>query len=264
MKYSCKKCCYYTDRKSSFDRHLISNKHTTNNKIIDETAESIKLNYEKRLHDMEKEKFKEFEKLTKELLEEKDKIIKILSNVVDGANGYANQQLSVIKYLVKNHTDAPSLVCYNDFSKIKMGNENKFIKTIIYYYCSNRLVKYLSECIVKEYKKDNPQEQSMWTSDTSRLTYIIKELMKDNTSIWLMDKKGIKVKNYIIKPLLNYLKTEIVNYSSNIMYDKNINIEEQTMNIIKGIDLIKIIDNGALENSILKEIAHILPLNIKI
>ena len=44
--------------------------------------------------------------------------------------------------------------------------------TLVYNYENKNLHKYLGDFIIGHYKKDNPSEQSMWSSDVSRLTYL--------------------------------------------------------------------------------------------
>lgn len=81
-------------------------------------------------------------------------------------------------------------------------------KDLIFYYKKNKLDKYLGDFIVKHYKKDNPELQAMWNSDTERLNYFIRELyniknnqieLKDtneNQKIdiqWIVDRKGLKM-----------------------------------------------------------------------
>ena len=55
-------------------------------------------------------------------------------------------------------------------------------------------------------KKDNPSDQSIWSTDTSRLTCIINELVGDETQ-WRTDKNGEKFKKLVITPILEYLKS---------------------------------------------------------
>jgi hypothetical protein len=64
-----------------------------------------------------------------------------------------------------------------------------------------KLIPYLGDIIIKYYKKENPKDQSIWNSDTTRLNYLIRELI-DTELTWTCDKAGLKVNEFIIIPLL--------------------------------------------------------------
>src|SRR5207249_8087833 len=118
-----------------------------------------------------------------------------------------------LTYIATNYKTAPALQALDDYSQIQQKyNDSKFIETLIYNFNHNKLDKYLGDMIIKFYKKEDPSQQSLWNSDTSRLTYIIKELLNNNNSDWLVDKKGIKTCNYIIDPLLQYIDVIIKKY----------------------------------------------------
>lgn len=130
-----------------------------------------------------------------------------------------------MSYLLLNYNNAPILTELEDYS-IMSKNVNYLIKELIHYYRKDKLDKYIGDFIVKQYKKDDPELQAMWSSDTDRLNYFIRELinnkdvpseidqdMNKNKKInkassklqWIVDKKGVKMTKYIINPLLNYI-----------------------------------------------------------
>ena len=144
---------------------------------------------------------------------------------------YNISKLSIKNYLQQNHPDAPALEGLPDYAKIKYieddeedkdntdnnnkNNNNKidgFIDTLVYNQNNSCLNKYLGDFIVQNYKKEDPAQQAMWSSDISRLTYVIKELLATKKSTWNHDYKGIKTKTYIIDPLLKYIKDYIDEY----------------------------------------------------
>ena len=84
-------------------------------------------------------------------------------------------------------------------------DKEKFIEEITYQYYNKSLSNYLGDIIVKHYKKKDPEKQSIWNSDSTRLTYIVRELFTDDKIDWLVDKKGIKTTNYIITPFLKHI-----------------------------------------------------------
>ena len=205
----------------------------------------------------------EIVKVKEEMVKAKDEIVKILTNelesyksLVNGAGGIVEQTMSVISYLTKNYNNAPPLVKFENCAKIKdKDNVNDYIENLCYYHKNDLLIQHISQCIIAEYKTKDPSKQSLWSSDTSRITYIIKELIKDNTDNWLFDKKGIKVCNYIINPLLTYIREELSSYIRNIdINDRNVDLEKQTEILMIANAVIHSIDNNTLKHNILRVI----------
>lgn len=183
------------------------------------------------------------------------------NNSVNGNNNNnITYNISIKNYLQQNYSDAPYLTGINDPSKITYDEEyDEFIDVLVYNYNNSNLNKYIGDFIIANYKKNNPSEQSMWSSDISRLTYIIKELLANKKSIWNHDYKGTKIKTYIIDPLLQYIKKYIDDYwIKNIDSFKTKNLDQinkmnNTYNVIYKIK--KIIDNDILSTDIVKYIA---------
>ena len=69
----------------------------------------------------------------------------------------------------------------------------------------NTMCEEIGKTIIEVIKKDNPKEQSLWCSDVARLSYFIKDIVdkNKNASEWKTDKKGIKMRDLLVKPLLN-------------------------------------------------------------
>ena len=117
----------------------------------------------------------------------------------------------------------------------------------------------MTKFIVSYYKKEDPSEQSIWSSDVSRLTYIIKEFLDSKKSVWNHDYKGIKVKFSIINPILQHIKTKIEEYWINnikkITKAKVNELEKYNMIYITLVKIKKDIKNDVLSYEILKFIA---------
>lgn len=129
---------------------------------------------------------------------EYDNKTQISNNLVEYSD---NDELSSNDDSIDNSDVSDELSSEEDF---------KFLEILVNNYKSKRLCQYLGDFLIKYYKKQDPQEQSLWNSDTSRLTYFIKQLLNDNaSSMWIMDKKGVMLTNTIIVPLLKYIKTYI-------------------------------------------------------
>ena len=95
---------------------------------------------------------------------------------------------------------------------VSIKEKEKFVEKIAQYYRKRQINKYLGDIIIKHYKKKDPKDQSIFNSDTTRLTYIIRELFDNQTIDWTVDKKGIKTTNYIINPFLEHIKELIREY----------------------------------------------------
>ena len=98
------------------------------------------------------------------------------------------------------------------FFDISIKDKEKFVEKIAKYYRKRKISKYLGDIIIKHYKKKDPKDQSIFNSDTTRLTYIIRELFDNQTIDWTVDKKGIKTTNCIINPFLEHIKELIREY----------------------------------------------------
>ena len=168
-------------------------------RLISYQQEIIKYQYQLKL--------KEFEIKNKYLKQQNNE----LKNFIKSGKHGNTYNVSVKNYVQQNYPNAPVLESLDDYAKIEYDDDN-FIDTLTYNYNNKCLHKYLGDFIIKYYKKDDPTKQSMWSSDTSRLTYIVKELLVNNKSIWNHDSKGIKTKNYIINPLLKYIRICIDNF----------------------------------------------------
>ena len=60
--------------------------------------------------------------------------------------------------------------------------------------------------LVTHYKNtEDPSQQPLWSSDTSRLNFILKQVVGDSSE-WINDKKGIKFNKLVIKPILNKVR----------------------------------------------------------
>ena len=180
--------------------------------------------------------------------------------------------VSVKTFVCNNYPDAPPLASSNDYSKLKFDKLNKelttsipedeleneaAISTIINRFKHKILHKYLGDFLINEYKKENPEDQSMWNSDASRLTYVIKLLMDDNSSAWKADPKAGTIKNNIIVPLLEYIKQFITTYTAHCVRNLQKN-PETFITLMENIKSAKLIDdnitNGNLASNILKYI----------
>jgi len=205
-----------------------------------------------------KEKYKELEK-EKRIWEEERRVY---LRLIEGAGVLANKSMSTLSYIIANYNTAPKLDKVDNYGMIEYDNKNKKINLydmIFTHQNKNTLHKYLGEFLVSMYKKENPEEQSVWVSDASRLTYIIRELI-DKTPDWNIDKKGVNTKKCIINPFLDYIRIMLVKYNNKNALDKHLDdgihrMKQRMDNLNLSSAIIFDIKNNILGPKILKYIA---------
>jgi len=181
-----------------------------------------------------------------------------LKAIVNNTGSIIKTSVSTMAYVINNYKDAPALESLKDYSAIQYEQDNTvFIENLIYEHNSNKLHVYISDFIIKTYKKDDPTQQSLWNSDTSRLTYLIREIITINKVDWKVDKKGIKTAKFIIEPILEYIDTQVRNYVQSYEVNHKISAKEaerQMMKLKSGMEIIKSIETKVLSDEILKYI----------
>lgn len=70
----------------------------------------------------------------------------------------------------------------------------------------------IAKIIVDEYKKRDPQEQSIWNSDITRLTYLLRLQDVNNKEMWKIDKCAVKTKTLIIEPFIFNTRVQFNDY----------------------------------------------------
>ncbi len=275
--YTCLQCNYESNDKSNYGRHMSSWTHirNTSNSIQNNTKESK--NDDKYLCDCGKyfshrsslyrhkktckdNKDEKIDNLTNKV-EELANAVGLMAELIKNNNHTTNNfNISIKSYIQKYYPGAPILYEPNDYSKLTYDNA-ELIDILLYKYKHKCLHEYLGDFLVDYYKKEDPAEQSVWSSDISRLTYIVKEALANKESIWNHDYKGVKTKKCIIDPLLQHIKKYIASY-----WEKNLQISmkspidvdalakrQEKYNITYAIETE--IDNGSLANDIIRYIA---------
>lgn len=275
MPYECLPCGYFTNDKSNYNKHLKCKNHEK--KMNDNKSNSNKCDYCNKTFSTHSNLLKHENKCVSKLLKIKElelelkyanKQIEILKkNLDEDKKNTTIYNVSIKKFIQQQYSDAPPLEGLENYAALKFEEEyesedsmeDEFISIISYNHTQNSLHQYLGDFIVKYYKKDDPKQQSVWSSDVSRLTYIIKELLDNKQSIWNHDYKGVKTKSYIINPLLQYIKKILNDYwVANIDNFKNLDVDylNKLFTIFKSIhEIKKEIDSGRLANTIIKYIA---------
>ena len=221
-------------------------------KVIESKDKEI-INYKKEIEN-NKENYKEKEEHYKKEIEYYRKLLENAGNIL------LQKSISTINYVSNSYNTAPKIEILEG-NKIKLleNNHNKLIELIMYNHNHKKLNKFIGNYIITAYKKKNPEKQSLWNTDSSRLTFVIKELITNKSSKWKVDKKGVKTKKYLINPTLEYIKKMLENENISLinkMEDTYRNNLEEIIEKVRIIaDINKNIKDGILSNEILKFIS---------
>lgn len=143
-------------------------------------------------------------------------------NMTDNSINTTNMS-NVVKYVNQNYINAQPLEMLQsaqakNLLMAQTTKEHSVEELMIYYYDKRTLDKFIGKIIKSEYKKDDPEIQQFWTTDVSRLSFLVRRVMKENDKMWINDKKGILVKKYIITPILVEVKGMIDKYQKYCKY----------------------------------------------
>jgi hypothetical protein len=294
MKYYCKVCEYKTELKADYEKHLFTLKHKNNIKKqykcpecntflnarstyyshlkkcnLDNSNKDLKIQLLVANHEIETLKLKnECEKVKNECEKEK---VKILKSVVKNSNSttktalkISSKSISAIKYVNENFKNAPKLETLTDFNMMGYNIEDKIEKkklvdNLLYHYRQNSVHKIFGDHIVSLYKKDNLENQSMHTTDTSRMNYIVRGSKNGNNLKWYIDKNGVMVCDIIIEKLISYFVDVLKWYQTSLindMLEEPNNIQLDTKNKVENIlGMLINVDSGQLIKDTNKYIA---------
>lgn len=243
--------------KDEFEKYKINKENELVTKLSEEQLKNENNILKEKIKNYENEK-KHYETHIETLKHENQ----FQKQLIECAGGIINKSMNTMSYLLLNYNNAPQLKELTDYSIISK-NTDSLIENLIFYHKKGKIDKYIGDFLVLQYKKDDPKLQSVWSSDTERLNYFIRELTNiPNTIIqepkdtlkWLIDKKGIKVMNNIIDPLLNYIHDIGVDYINR--KDKEINKMEtnDALDLLSKMQEIGNINCGIKNKSISKNI----------
>jgi hypothetical protein len=151
---------------------------------------------------------------------------KLLNLATDNAI-VAKKSMSVMGYALKNYNNAPPIKLLEDdkvnnvLSKLliyddngKKRTEKSIEEVILFHHKQSTLSKILGDLIVRIYKKSDPSKQSLWSSDVTRLTFIVRDIIGNSKqSKWIVDKKGIHFTETIVDPLMEKIKELLTDYN---------------------------------------------------
>jgi len=258
-KYVCNACNLDFKHHSSYYRH----KKICN---FDKNKENLEIELKLKLEFAEKEKeiFKKLEQEKSELLNNFMTNANVLLNKANDntkitAQAMQTVSVSALKYANEKFKDTPALLPINNFNinNLSFDDENdkkQLIEILLYNAKQKSLDKLLGDHIIKCYKKDNPEEQSFHTTDSSRLNYIVRELI-ENALIWSVDKSGIKICSSIVKPLIEKCINLLLDHQKELLDDMSNGNYDNKDSITAIISILMSIDRGSLECDINKYIA---------
>ena len=263
--YKCKDCNTIFSFASGLSRHKKDRCIKDKSDSIENIKEQLEKDFEKKLKAKEVEKEKEIEKALQtqkiNFLEQQVKELKAyINSTKPGNNTNTTYNISVKNYIQQIYSDAPYLIKLDNYALLKNEEEEKegiddFADVLVHQYKHKRLHTYLGDFVIKQYKKEDPAEQSLWNSDVSRLTYIIKELLANKKSHWNHDFKGLKTKNYIIQPLLEYIQNYCIAYNEACDLDKDqIQNERYCHKITEKLNILGNIINDITKHTLSEEI----------
>jgi len=161
------------------------------------------------------------------------------------------QAITNYTYISNAYPNTPALEGRKSYANLLESTERTLMEILTMYYKDKRIISFIGDYIIKYYKKKEPKDQSMWSSDIARLTYIISSCAAQGTS-WTYDKKGTQMKKIVIDPALNYIRQYCYDFCQNNSKKTTSKILEQ---MLAANEIIQYIDSGKLADDIVKYIA---------
>ncbi len=112
---------------------------------------------------------------------------------------------------------------------------------------ADKLLDFMVQTILCYYKKDDPLMQAIWSSDTSRLIFIIKKAVtcdEIKVSKWITDKNGVELKRNVVTPFIQHIKKLISSHCAKLkrlMKKADLDSKEMTEHKYQQESVIKIL-----------------------
>jgi len=261
--YECDLCGLKCSRYSSLVRH----KNSCSNKKVAELVN--KLNEKTKEHDIAiRIKDKELDLKDNQIDELKSDLI-YYKNLIKtaGVGSGAKITTNVQSLIVSKHDDAPAIE-YAKPNLLKFNSKDSYENSLflINRYKDNTFTMFVGKCIVAACKKEDPDEQSIWSTDANRLTMFIKKMMDDDSK-WISDKKGVQTTKYLINPILKKIKEMLIDYNKHL-YSQINKLPQHEVDYYNDImihcrELVHFIEHEKLADEILRYMAPRLTYEIK-
>jgi hypothetical protein len=192
-----------------------NNNNTINNKTkINDKLDDIKNDINTMSNNMNNVKHEIKEEIKEEIQNSKKEVVTVVNKAITKAS-------SLIKYLMENHRSVPPLkkitknqcipILRLDYNCPEEEGDYSLQKLFVRDYSKNMFVSNIAKSILKMINYKESDKQPIYNTDSSRYNYVV----KITGNIWNEDKSGIKFTDYIIKPLLKYIRDLVEEYIEN-------------------------------------------------
>jgi len=255
---------YWQHRKKTHTENNINNINIKKNKIksinINNKLDDMNTNMTKNINNAKNEIKNEINDVKEEIKNSNKEVVTVVNKAITKAS-------SLIKYLMENHKSVPPLKkikkheCIDklriDYKCPENKNDYSLQINMIKDYSKNLFIPNIAKTILSIVNNKDTEKQPIYNTDCSRYNYVIK-ITSNN---WDEDKSGIKFTDYVIRPLLKYIRDLNEEYIENIlekvdMYRQNY-YENEKLVYLKN-DAYKFdleLTNDYLIKPILKELA---------
>lgn len=193
-------------------------------------------------------------KMQKAMIKKLESDESFYKNMAIGMGILAEKSQSNLTYAIRNYSNAPAMVngSIEAIKQITNKSDHNLIDEIFAHYNNSNLAKYIGDPIVEIYTHKDPTMQSIWNTDTSRLSYLIRKTL-DKEDRWIIDKKGANVTKYIINPICKKIRTMALEYRQE--FDDESDAEKMMLVNDICVRLVHDIDKNKLQKGILKYIS---------
>ena len=246
VNHTCKICLYQTNQKVNYDKHLLTQKHKNNildnknNIVINNNDKNINVEVDKvdiliKQNETVIKQNEDFKKQNEELKQKIERLEEInnqnTNKIVKEARAIKK---SILTILNTNFKDTPSIdyIQEDEFKKeledeykAKINNkEDKLFMRIFSDYENKKLVKSLSDIILKLVKKEDKKTQSVFNIDSARGNYATK--IED---CWFNDKSGLQLKKYTLEMVIKYMINVLDKFRLKLVEVRKENINKPTV-----------------------------------
>jgi hypothetical protein len=153
--------------------------------------------------------------------------------VVTVVNKAITKASSLIKYLMQTHRSVPPLkkikkeecipILRLSYDCPEIEGDYSLQKMFVRDYSKNIFVSNIAKSILKIINHEQQDKQPIYNTDSTRYNYVV----KTSTELWNEDKSGIKFTDYIIRPLLRYIRELNEDYIDNVL--EKVNMRKNTL-----------------------------------
>ena len=212
---SCINCNYFTQNKYDYKKHLTTQKHLINiNKNNLNNKEEIIMTVKEEFTKQNEEVKKKTEELLNEIQKLKETNEKLKETNDKNTNKIVKEarsiKQSILTMLNANFKDTPSIEYIEkepfidelekEYKAEIDDSSNKLFMRIFSDYEKKKLIKTLSDLILKFVKKDQQKFQSVFNIDAARYNFATKI-----DDFWMNDKKGLQLRKFTIDKVVDFM-----------------------------------------------------------